>query len=694
MIFSNNLYCFIGEEALDLVENQTLINDDFVHTNAQSEIENDYISNDNMNLLIENQKLKDHLSLVKNINPNESKCPKKDESSENKPKKKVTKFKSKTDGEWVIGGVLSLTSEQSYEQYNSLESPLSQFEYNMMYKKWTEVDSYEELQNLIKEQSKDMTRDEFLSYLSEMTGRLPYNDQKSQFNQSGDIQNSDSLWSMIQEQKQAYEGELSTTGDTDWGGICGDIHFAALMIGEIAKPEDFEYFTASYAMGDSQHVYMFAIDKESGQAVVVNYDSVQVVDNPDGIESMTVKNDDQKGSFNNIGTNIRIFANSNGNAEHVSTIKSALGAFIYQASVDPHNQIGTPLYNNFNTQGVEFSKTNTITKGKIVEEYDEDGNLITSEDSKTYTITNGVKLLHGTKHNGNIDNTDIFTLVYYRKKSSNTNGFGSVQDPNKLGSESTLSLSGTNASMGNMYTNEDVYVMQVNYNQALYKTILRTDRVDIQANGKMNVNLDYYNMESNDYYGNTYRAHSGDGNLETSVGIDTKFRLTERDFITSNVSFDHVIGLKEQRRIFDFKHMPNNVRMTPNVLRTGIGYQRNLGNNKSIGVNGNFLGTQVGGIYNVSTSFQNGKQFVLINYQNDANGINRSISSNLLPTAGQEVSVTYGARNANILGSKVDYGANVTFLPDTKNFFVGGSLKVNIGGNTKNKSKKKIKITP
>ena len=150
MIFSNNLYCFIGEEALDLVENQTLINDDFVHTNAQSEIENDYISNDNMNLLIENQKLKDHLSLVKNINPNENKCPKKDESSENKPKKKVTKFKSKTDGEWVIGGVLSLTSEQSYEQYNSLESPLSQFEYNMMYKKWTEVDSYEELQNLIK----------------------------------------------------------------------------------------------------------------------------------------------------------------------------------------------------------------------------------------------------------------------------------------------------------------------------------------------------------------------------------------------------------------------------------------------------------------------------------------------------------------------------------------------------------------
>lgn len=257
-----------------------------------------------------------------------------------------------------------------------------------------------------------------------------------------------------------------------------------------------------------------------------------------------------------------------------------------------------------------------------------------------------MKLLHGTRQNGNINPTDIWSIVYFRQKAKNTNGHGSVLDTKKFGSESNLAFSGTHATLGNMFTDENVYVMQINYTYGLYKTILRTEKVDLQANGRANINGDYYMMEG----------------------------------------FDQDIGIKKERNLYEWSALPSNVKLTPNAVRAGLSYRRDLGNKKAILLTTNYTGTQVGGMYNVTTSYQMGKHQVFINYQDKAKGINKNIQSNLLPNVSQRISAGYGAKDINIFGAKADIGANITYLPKNKDFFVGGKIKFNINAKKKKRT--------
>ena len=675
------------------MNNQTIVNDDIIHNGAQSEIKQDFISENTLKLIKENERFKGNIVDIEEAIISKTDCDEDGDGDEKKKKKKTkSKTKIKENGEWVIGAIVEMNQMDNNEEYSVLESPLTTNDYDNYYSQWLGVNSYDELQTLIKDQTKDMSNLDAISFISEMTGRLPYNSDKAAFQQGGDLQDPDGLWSMIQEEKKAYAGEAGFGSDDEWGGICGDIHFASLMMGETAKPDAYEYFTASYVVGESQHVYMFAIDKESGQAVVVNYGSVQVVDNPNGIESVAVKNDNMQGGFNNVGTNLRIYANSNGDAKHVATLKSALGSFIYNASTMEHERIGTPIYEDFDTQEMSVTKTDDVTKIKTTEKYDKDGDLVIKTKEKSYKITQGVKLLHGTRDNGNANSTDIWSVVYFRQKAKNTNGFGNVLDPKKFGSESNLSFSGTHATIGNMNVDENVYVMQVNYNYGLYKTILRTEKVDLQANGRANINGDFLMMDGFDHYGDNgtpvfkTNSPSGDGNLETSIGLTSKMALSPKDDLKTYVSYDQSIGVKRERNLYDFKNLPNNIQLTSNAVRAGITYQRDLGNNKALAINTNYTGTQVGGLFNVSSTYKMGKHHVFINYQNNAKGINKNIKSNLLPNAGQRVTTGYGARNVNILGTSADFGANITYLPNQKEFFVGAKVKINLNTNKKKRA--------
>lgn len=380
----------MGNEALDLMNNQTIVNDDIIHNGAQKEIKQDYLSEKTLKLIEINEKFKEDLANTEESINTYRNCDEDGKKKNKKRMKKKNKNKIKENGEWVIGAIVEMNPMDNNENYSVLEPPLSANQYDNYYNQWLQVNSYEELQNLIKEQTKDMTNLEAISFISQMTGKLAYNSDKAKFKQNGDTQKPDNLWNMIQEEKKAYAGEAGFGKDDEWGGVCGDIHFAGLMIGEIAKPDAYEYFTASYVVGKSQHVYMFAVDKEIGQAVVVNYSTAQVVDNTNGVESISIKNDDAPGGFNQVGTNLRIYANSNGNANHIATLKSALGSFIYNASTMEHERIGTPTYKDFNTEEVFITKTDDITKNKTTQKYDKDGKLIkVKEKDKSYKITQG-----------------------------------------------------------------------------------------------------------------------------------------------------------------------------------------------------------------------------------------------------------------------------------------------------------------
>lgn len=690
-VYSLSANSFVDQSAFQLIENQTFINNEVIHGQVQKEIQTEELSEATIKLVEQNEILKADLDALYEAELSKKEC---NEDGDDKKKKRREKNKEKTkeNGEWVIGAMFEMNQMDDNENYSMLEAPLSRSQYNQMYDQWLTVTDYDQLKNLIKEQTKGMTDMEVFSYISEMSSRLPYNDDKAKFKQNGDTQSADTLWSMIQEEKKAYAGEAGFGQDDEWGGICGDIHFAALMMGEIARPENFEYFTASYVVGESQHVYMFAVDKKTGQAVVVNYDDTTVVQNPNGVESIAVKSGTNPGGFNNVGTNLRIFANSDGDAKHVATFKSALGSFLYAASTQEHERIGTPIYDDFQTTEVFVTKKNDITKKMMTQVYDKDGNLIkVKEKEKSYTVTNGVKLLHGTRNNGNLDQTDIWTLLYFKQKAKNTDGFGNVIDPKKMGTESNFTTSASKATLGNMFTNEDVYVMQVNYTYGVYKTLLRTDKVDLQANGRFNINGDFYYMRGFDGYvdGNktfAYNSPSGDGNLETSVGLTAKIKPTENDYINTYVHLDQAIGVKRERELYDWGSLTNNVQLTSNAVRAGINYRRRLSPSQSINVGSNYTGTQVGGMYSVSTGFTNGNHHIFINYQNNAPGINRNISSNLLPNAGQRISFGQGVKiNKGSLDAQI--GTAFTYLPNTKDFFVGGRVKINLNGKSRNAKK-------
>lgn len=234
--------------------------------------------------------------------------------------------------------------------------------------------------------------------------------------------------------------------------------------------------------------------------------------------------------------------------------------------------------------------------------------------------------------------------------------------------------------------------MQVNYTYGLYKTILRTEKVDLQANGRVNINGDFYLMDGFDHYDDNrnpvYKTNSpsGDGNLESSVGVTAKVALSPKDDIKTYVSYDQSIGVKRERNLYEWSALPSNIKLTSNAVRAGATYRHSLDNKKAVIVNSNYTGTQVGGLFNISTAYQMGKHHVFINYQGNAMGINKNIQSNLLPNAGQRITTGYGGKDINILGASADIGANITYLPNTKDFFVGGKVKFHINSKKKKRA--------
>jgi len=327
---SSQVLAFNDEVFVDLIKNQTELNSEILHNEIQKEIPKNKLSQNSLSLIKANSDLIEDIDKLKE-NSFLTKDPCHEKEKPKKKKRNVTKTKEvKKDG-WEIIASVEVNSQNTKQKYNELKAPLSDYEYNKMYQDLASATNLVDLKSIIKEQTEGMSDNDYLSYLSQMTTRLPYNDKKAAFNQSE--QHVDSLFSMLQEDKAKIDG---TSDIDDWGGICGDIHFATVLMGETARPNKYEYFTASYVVSGSQHVYSFAVDKNNpDKIVVINYGNVQVTNENNGIESALVKNDDQSGGFNNIGGDIRIFKHSGvgveneGKATHVATVPTAIGSYIF-----------------------------------------------------------------------------------------------------------------------------------------------------------------------------------------------------------------------------------------------------------------------------------------------------------------------------------------------------------------------------
>jgi acetyltransferase-like isoleucine patch superfamily enzyme len=636
---------------IELANSQIFINEQFIHQSVQDDMKDGNLSQDTLKLIKNNKILSDAVELAQDPKNQSSLCADIDKSTDpDPPKKKVTK---KNHG-WVIISSTEVSQARREPQYQELVPSLPQESYNDFYSQLRSAESATDLQNLVKAQTQDMSEDEYFSYLSEMTERLPYNSDKADFDQSE--QGVDDFFSQITEDREALAG---TSDKTEWGGICGDIHFATVLMGEAARPGKYEYFTASYVIGDGQHVHAFAVSKEDpNKAFVVNYNEVTKVDNITGVDSLLPRNN-SIGDFANVGANVRIFKNTSdstsGKAEHVATLPSALGRYIEQAHTRDHQRANLPQLNAGITNQIDFRNESTITKTK-------------GDKTKTIEIAQGVRLLQGTLQNEDQSPTDVFSIAVYKERTKNTDGFGNILNSKKLGNESNLSLSSSLVSSSQSIDENKYMFMRLNYYKGIHKNLISSEKVKIQANVGSNLNVDVVTKD-----GQT----SGDANIQTNVGISGRVKTSTNSSVTSMVKATGAIGLKEERSVYQLSSLPNNLKMTTNVIEARARFDQRV-DNDTFSVGAGLVSTQVGGVYNVFSSYQistvksGTDHFINIDYSKPTQGFNRDISANLIPV-NEQTSLMYGIKTGAI-----EAGGTLTYDIQNTNFYVGGKLKINI----------------
>jgi hypothetical protein len=655
-----------GASFIDLANNQTFINEQFIHQVVQDEMVTGNLSTETLKLLRDNRLLIESVDESSNLLTQQSKCEEIDTNDSTDPKKKKTKTRTKKSHGWVIESSTSFTSAIRKPEYRELVSNLAQSDYNDFYVQLRNAQSATDLQDLVRQQTQGMNEDEYFSYLSEMTVRLPYNNAKANFDQNE--QGVDDFFSQLSEDRQVMDG---TSDLENWGGICGDIHFATALMGEAARPGQYEYFTASYVIQGGQHVNAFAVSKEDpNKAFVVNYSKAAMVNDINGAESLVPQNS-INGAFDNIGANVRIFKNSSdspsGQAEHVATLPTALGRYIEQAHTRDHQRANFGPNTAGITNQLDFRQLSTIEK--------ENG-----DKKKSINVGKGIKLLQGTIQGVGQSPTNVFSVLVYKERMINTTGNGFAIDPDKIMRESNTSLSSTFVSSATGSNNETSIVTRFNAYEGIHKVLVPSDKVKIQLNTGYNFNVDMITRNS---------EFTGDVNIQPFVGFDTQIKTGKTSQVSTTFKATGAIGLKEERLVFDGKATPSNLKMTTNVIEAQAKYEEIFTNNNTFSVGAGVVSTQVGGFYNAFSSYQisatkSGTQHIVtIDYTKPTKGFNKDIAANLLPV-NEQASLMYGVNKGN-------FNVSGALIYDFKNTNVQAALnaKINIFNQSKNRKKKR-----
>jgi hypothetical protein len=626
------------------------LNSELLHQNIQGEVNSNSFSDTSMLLLKENAKLEDMIVDANQMNIGKDRdCNKLDLLQNTDPNKDKKKKETKVIKHgWRIVGSVEVNLQNQNDSYLRMENSLPDSQYDSMYGEIEGITNRDELKEVLTRHTQNMSDDDYMNYLSEMTSRLPYNSLKAGFDQTQ--QGTDSIYSMIQ--------------SNDIGGICGDIHFATVLMGEATRADNYEFYTASYVMGSAQHVYSFAVNKNNpSQAYVINYGRADKVENMNGMDSVLIQG---QGGFDNIGANVRIYKNTgsgqDGTAEHVATMPTPIGRYLNNIHLEDNQQNEILNQNQGTVSEINFenSKTKIKTKG---------------DKTKIIDIAQGVKLAHGNINNPNAKNSDIFTLMVYSKRKKNLDSFGNIINPKQIASESNFSLSGSminQASSSDRYIDKKLYFVRLNYFNRYHKTLVRTENFDLQASGGFNINADF--VSGNNKF-------SGDGNFQTELGLNSKVKLDNMNSLSIGGKVTHAIGLKEEREVFDVAKYPSNIKMTANVFNIKAKWDRKVGRNTA-SLQTDYTKSQVGGLKRASVGYQINTQnlgpqhIINVSYSLPDKGVN------LLQTR-EQLGLGYGIKTNNF-----EAGGAINYSLETNDTFIGAKMKFNIG----NKKKKKKAI--
>lgn len=543
-------------------------------------------------------------------------------------------------GKWEVVLLVKASGEKDHSQQIIREH----IKTHPGYESLLAAPTQEALVSTFEKQIENMDEEQVLNYISYIGQTLPYNIERSKFKQEHN-QKGLGLFDILSDQKSAKEKGLEAG---EFGGICGDIHYALGELVKLANSQgkmNCDYITMSYTTSTAGHV-VGGCAKPNGEFLVLNYGEARLVSNANGVSSL------QPGigtsSMPDVGSRIRIYGHTKKGADHIATLKNEVGSFLYSMNLKKELHTISPLYDDYSNAAVE------INHSKEKNSLSSQGKQITKE------INQGLRFYSGRLQNSQ----EVFGVAVYReamKKKGKT----------IFSSSNALSVNKTNSK--NFEQNNSPVNLYFIHHYGIQTPLLQKE--GFQLVGEISEQI-----EGNAYFlRGSPKSFDGDLNLNAKLKADYKFP-NKKTAAGASIASNHAIGVKDQRNLYNFKELPQNVKLTTNALQGSVYFSHLLDNDQAISAVANIVTTQVGSKYDVVTSYAQGVHHVYVKYENNRSGLYAPYNMNLLPNARKGVETGINTRipsNKN----QIEASAQARYDFNHGMFFGAGiKLKLNAKG--------------
>lgn len=382
----------------------------------------------------------------------------------------------------------------------------------------------QQLDKRIEHISKNLNDEEFLQFLSSVSGELPYNDDRAGFiQQEGAAKGKNTLLGMITETQS---------------GVCGDIHS---VVAKLAEKRGWEAFTIGYGSrgGGGQHVVAAVVNPNNpGEIHLVNYDQIETNDLTDG---NSIQFNPQEKGWEDDGIQYRIFKNDetggDGKMQQIGALPSALGDF-FKSLLHKEYELkrATPEHNNFTQTKAEFVATNTKTKDK------KNGNHQVRE------AGNGIIIYEGSTQNaeqiyGVAVSHDVYKTIYRPDGTVKANKYFSA----------ALSTSVINFTNPHAESFDELYVY-INMRGGRITNLIESSHFKLAGI----VGWELSGFAAFDDYGDGNTYSSADGNLEGFFQVVNEYN-NGAHHAKVILKADTTVGLRDQNLMTDFSKLPSNI---------------------------------------------------------------------------------------------------------------------------------------
>lgn len=555
-------------------------------------------------------------------------------------------------GQWEVvlyvkatSPITGLNQATNFETFSDRTNPMFSLYEDMMDNSIANAKDINEVQTIIQTKTKDLSFEQQMQLASIFANYFNYNGDKASFVQSAWQQDA-GLWNMLQAQ---VNGEDL--------GVCGDIHSATNRLLKMMNP-NLEVYLISYATDQSQHIVSLVQDpNDPNTHHVINYGTIQSATNSNGINSAGIQKLPEQDGYWDMGDRIRVFApkdNDNDTNEHIATLKTDIGAFMYQMSVNEFEYGATPMNQQNSVAAVDISKEKV-------------------DAAKDQTKEDGVKVFQGKLSDG----TDVVGLAYYHEKFKNMNEDGTPKNPNQFSM-----FNGTSAAYA---TSGDGYEF-VDYNYRDYRLYLTNrgqigtpiiEKYGFKFGGTVGYQVEGGMVQDGDGY-----ISIGDGDATFMGKAFTEYNTKDHKTKLKLVGgVDYSVGLKNATTYGNLKTLPSNIKLTSNAVNATISGTQKLKNNQSVGFSNSFTATAVGGVNQSSFFYQKESNVVYVSLTTPTGGFTKN-KINLVPNNTNQINAGFQTQNKK---GNLKVGGSAGYNFDYKQPQVNFGVKYNIQGKKKPK---------